>query len=112
MSVPANKLDLVLDKIEGARRRADSAVAQDPKVAAIDREIARLQRERSDAATQARAQGTGVLLEVTTTDQTGRRISSFIGDAEACWGPFKLPSRRVKAFNVPAQTGYSIKLTG
>jgi hypothetical protein len=44
------------------------------------------------------------LRENITTDRTGRKISSFIGDAESCWGPFKLPSRRVKGFTVPPGT--------
>jgi len=35
------------------------------------------------------------LREVVRQDATGRKISTFIGDAENCWGPFK--SRRVAA---------------
>lgn len=40
----------------------------------------------------------GVLIERTEQDRTGRKISKFSGDPEACWGPFKLPSRRVAGF--------------
>lgn len=31
-------------------------------------------------------------------DETGRRIRSFHGDPEACWAPFKLPTRAVAGF--------------
>jgi hypothetical protein len=41
------------------------------------------------------------LREIQTSDRTGRVISSFVGDAEACWGPFKLPTRRVTGFTAP-----------
>lgn len=41
------------------------------------------------------------LREIVTTDRTGRKISSFVGDAEACWSPFKLPTRNVKGFTPP-----------
>jgi hypothetical protein len=37
----------------------------------------------------------GTLREIVDTDRTGRRISKFIGDAEACWSPFKQPLRNV-----------------
>jgi hypothetical protein len=42
------------------------------------------------------------LREIITSARTGRKISSFVGgDPEACWGPFKLPSRKVKGFTPP-----------
>jgi hypothetical protein len=37
--------------------------------------------------------GDGVLVERITKDRTGRNISRFYGDPEACWGQFKQPSR-------------------
>jgi len=39
--------------------------------------------------------GRGQLVERFETDRTGRRISRFYGDPEACWGPFKQPTRNV-----------------
>ena len=41
----------------------------------------------------------GMLREVHTRDVTGRQISTFVGDAEACWAPFKAPKRRVTQIN-------------
>lgn len=41
----------------------------------------------------------GTLREIVETDPTGRRITRFIGDPEACWGPFKSPSRIVTAWH-------------
>ena len=35
----------------------------------------------------------GELREVVKYDRTGRGTSRFIGDPEACWGPFKMPIR-------------------
>lgn len=43
--------------------------------------------------------GPGMLRESVTVDATGRRISRFYGDPEACWGPFKQPLRRIERFN-------------
>ena len=43
----------------------------------------------------------GELVERTETDATGRNITRFFGDPEACWGIFKQPSRIV--------TGWSTK---
>ncbi|HEY6922803.1 MAG TPA: hypothetical protein VI653_04985 [Steroidobacteraceae bacterium] len=40
----------------------------------------------------------GTLIERVETDRTGRKISKFSGDPEACWGPFKQPARRVSGF--------------
>jgi hypothetical protein len=37
----------------------------------------------------------GELVERVSTDATGRRITKFHGDPEACWAPFKVPSRAV-----------------
>lgn len=37
----------------------------------------------------------GTLQMRVTTDETGRKIRSFYGDPEACWGPFKMPGRVV-----------------
>ena len=39
--------------------------------------------------------GPGMLREEVQTDRTGRRITRFHGDPEACWGPFKQPGRRI-----------------
>lgn len=39
------------------------------------------------------------LREVIRTDATGRRISTFIGDPAAAWGPFQAVRRNVSAFN-------------
>nr|WP_275992786.1 NUDIX domain-containing protein [Enterobacter asburiae] len=39
------------------------------------------------------------LREVIRTDATGRRISTFIGDPAATWGPFQAVRRNVSAFN-------------
>jgi hypothetical protein len=32
-------------------------------------------------------------------DQSGRDVTKYFGDPEACWGPFKLPARKVTGFN-------------
>jgi hypothetical protein len=40
----------------------------------------------------------GTLIERIETDRTGRKISKFSGDPEACWGPFKQVGRRVIGF--------------
>jgi hypothetical protein len=37
----------------------------------------------------------GTMVERISTDETGRRIKSYFGDPEACWGPFKVPPKRV-----------------
>jgi hypothetical protein len=42
----------------------------------------------------------GELVERIVTDDSGRRTRRFYGDPEACWGPFKTPSRLVTAWNV------------
>jgi hypothetical protein len=42
--------------------------------------------------------GKGNLVETFETDRTGRPISRFYGDPEACWGQFKQPSRHVVGF--------------
>jgi len=42
----------------------------------------------------------GTLRESIETDRTGRRISKFVGDPEACWGPFKQPRRGVTGMSV------------
>lgn len=39
------------------------------------------------------------LRAVTRTDATGRKITSFYGDQEACWGPFKSGRKAVIGFN-------------
>lgn len=39
------------------------------------------------------------LQEIKSRDETGRVITTFKGDADACWGHFKAPVRRVSAFN-------------
>lgn len=39
------------------------------------------------------------LRPVTRTDATGRKITSFYGDPEACWGPFKSGRKAVIGFN-------------
>lgn len=44
----------------------------------------------------------GMLREVVENDRTGRRISKFIGDPEATWGPFKQPLRGVIGMRPPA----------
>lgn len=41
----------------------------------------------------------GMLREVTENDRTGRKITRFYGDPEACWGPFKQPARHVTGWN-------------
>lgn len=41
----------------------------------------------------------GTLREVTENDRTGRKITRFYGDPEACWGPFKQPARHVTGWN-------------
>ena len=41
----------------------------------------------------------GILREVITTDDTGRRIRRFFGDPEACWGPFKQIPRHITGWN-------------
>lgn len=43
----------------------------------------------------------GQLVELFVTDRTGRKISRFVGDPEACWGQFKAPLRRVTGFTIP-----------
>ena len=45
----------------------------------------------------------GTLRIVTATDDTGRRIRKFYGDPEACWGPFKQPSRLVTGWQTKFQ---------
>jgi hypothetical protein len=48
----------------------------------------------SDAAAAAMKNDTpGQLRQVVSQDATGRRITRFYGDPEACWGPFKQASR-------------------
>jgi 8-oxo-dGTP pyrophosphatase MutT (NUDIX family) len=47
-------------------------------------------------------QGDGMALqlrEIVRTDATGRRISTFVGDPEACWAPFKSGRKAVIGFN-------------
>ncbi|MGB9428966.1 MAG: hypothetical protein WCC11_03675 [Gammaproteobacteria bacterium] len=39
-----------------------------------------------------------MLRAVNIKDATGRLITKFYGDPEHCWGPFKLPVRRVMGF--------------
>jgi hypothetical protein len=59
----------------------------------------RPQTGKSDAEKmQARGEEDGTLRMVITVDETGRRIRKFFGDPEACWGPFKQPTRRVTGF--------------
>lgn len=41
----------------------------------------------------------GMLREVTDTDRTGRKITRFYGDPEACWSHFKQPARHVTGWN-------------
>lgn len=38
----------------------------------------------------------GTLREVKEVDRTGRQISHSVGDPEAVWGQFKLPTRRAR----------------
>jgi len=55
----------------------------------------------ADAAREARAPTSippGKLVERVTTDVTGRRISRFFGDPEACWGAFKAEPKIVTGF--------------
>lgn len=44
---------------------------------------------------------TGKLRAVDEPDGSGRVIRKFYGSPEECWGPFKLPVRRVSRFNCP-----------
>ena len=62
-----------------------------PQVARLEQQ---LRKAKSDAAFAAKATP-GQLVEELVIDPTGRRISRFHGDPEACWGPFKQPGRRV-----------------
>lgn len=48
-----------------------------------------------DAAISTNSIGVGLLREVKDPDVSGRQISRFYGDPEACWAPFKLPAQRV-----------------
>ena len=41
----------------------------------------------------------GTLREVISTDRTGRRISNFIGDRNACWAEFTNPPLRITGWN-------------
>jgi hypothetical protein len=41
------------------------------------------------------------LVEVIEVDRTGRKISRFRGDPEACWGRFKAPQRRITGVTFP-----------
>ena len=52
-------------------------------------------REASEAAKRP----VGPLRERKELDQSGRPIVRFYGSPDACWGPFKIPPRYVKAFN-------------
>jgi hypothetical protein len=47
--------------------------------------------------------GAGQLREVIEVDRTGRRITKFAGDPEACWGPFKQAPLRVTGFDTPTK---------
>jgi flagellar biosynthesis GTPase FlhF len=42
----------------------------------------------------------GTLRQHIETDETGRKIKSFTGDPEACWGPFKASPRIVSGINI------------
>lgn len=42
----------------------------------------------------------GTLRMVVDRDETGRPIRKFIGDPEACWGPFKRPGKIVTAWKI------------
>jgi hypothetical protein len=50
------------------------------------------------AATSPSTVEAGTLRSVTETDYTGRRITRFYGDPEACWGPFKRQARLVSGW--------------
>ena len=45
--------------------------------------------------------GAGVLRESVDTDRTGRKITRFTGDPEACWGAFKHARRAVSGMSPP-----------
>jgi hypothetical protein len=56
----------------------------------------------ADAAAEARAPSNvpaGTLVERIEKDITGRRITRFFGDPEACWGPFKIPAKCVTGWS-------------
>ncbi len=42
-----------------------------------------------------------MLREIITTDHTGRRIHSFVGSPEACWGRFKMQPKLVVGWRTP-----------
>lgn len=50
-------------------------------------------------AAEAAKRPVGPLRERKELDQSGRPIVRFYGSPDACWGPFKIPPRYVKAFN-------------
>jgi hypothetical protein len=78
-------------------REIASAVDNDPRVLAARRATARAEH----AATQEALAPEGMLTEHFETDRTGRKISRFTGDPEACWAPFKMPSQRVTRLAPP-----------
>jgi hypothetical protein len=47
----------------------------------------------------------GQLAEYTETDRTGRVITRFAGDPDACWGMFKQPTRLVTGWNTKFNGG-------
>jgi hypothetical protein len=55
-------------------------------------------RDAMRARTDPNVIGPGKLIETFESDRTGRQISRFYGDPEACWGAFKQPSRHVVGF--------------
>lgn len=102
MSVPAHKLDLLLNGIGRLAARMDRIETAEhikhhnPEVAALER---RLQNTKRELALQAQAVMSGQIVESITTDRSGRPISKFYGDPALVWAPFKHPGRKIKGWN-------------
>lgn len=75
--------------------------------AALDTAETQVYADAWAAATDASNVPVGTLRQVIEVDETGRTIRKFYGDPEACWGPFKQPTRIVTAWNAnrPTQQG-------
>lgn len=79
-----------------AWKDVDLSPMADEALAVVERQV---YSDAMNAALRPTSVEGGMLRQVVETDATGRRITKFFGDPEACWGPFKQPTRRIASWN-------------
>jgi|HubBroStandDraft_6_1064221.scaffolds.fasta_scaffold622697_2 hypothetical protein len=94
----AATVERLLETVDRFARRLNSLESSQRESPPFDR-TPRPRPASPEQAYQDRCHAEGVLKEVVSTDDTGRRIRRFYGDPEKCWQDFKSPVRRVIGWN-------------